>query len=82
MSAENVTVEVATPKGMFVADFAKTTKIQEVIQTAAQEKDLNSSEGLELVYEGTVLEPTERPLVSFGLEGTVALELVAQGSGV
>jgi len=82
MSSENVRVEIATPKGMFVGDFPKTAKIQDIIRTVASEKGLNPSDGLELVHEGTVLQPEERPLVSFGLEGTVSVELVAQGSGV
>jgi hypothetical protein len=47
-----------------------------------EDKDLNSGDELELVHNGQVLEPNSRTLVSFGLSGTVQLELVATGSGV
>lgn len=43
---------------------------------------LDGGDPLELVHNGEVLQPVERPLVSFGLSGTVKLDLVATGSGV
>lgn len=82
MNDNVVTLEIATPKGMFTGEFPNTTKVEEVIQAVVEEKGLNRSDGIELIHNGTTLEPIERPLVSFGLEGTVSLELVAQGSGV
>jgi len=82
MSVENLTLHIATPKGVFTADFPKTAKVEEVIHAAVKAKGLSGSDDLELIHDGETLEPVERPLTSFGLEGTVQLELVAQGSGV
>ncbi|MDA2928378.1 hypothetical protein MYX84_00270 [Acidobacteria bacterium AH-259-O06] len=79
---EELTLEIATPKGLFVGTFSKTTKVEEVISTVITEKGLDGADSLELIHNGNVLEPVQRPLVSFGLEGTVQLELVATGSGV
>lgn len=79
---EGITVEVATPKGVFTGEFAKTTKVKEVIDAIVREQGFEAGDLLELVFNGTVLQPVERPLVSFGIEGTVQLELVATGSGV
>ena len=50
---DEITLDIATPKGPFTGTFPKTASIQDVIT-----------------------------LVSFGLVGTVKLELVATGSGV
>jgi len=77
-----VTVQIATPKGVYTDTFNKTTKIQDVIKTAIEKMTLDGGDKFDLVYNGAVLQPVERPLVSFGLEGTVKLELVATGSGV
>jgi hypothetical protein len=77
-----VTLEIATPKGVYSAEFDKTAKVQEVIAAVTTAQGLESGDLLELVHNGQVLQPIERPLVSFGLEGTVQLELVATGSGV
>lgn len=79
---EQVTLEIATPKGIFIGTFDKTTKIEEVISTAIKEEGLDGGDTFDLVHNGEVLQPTERPLVSFGLKDTVQLELVATGSGV
>ena len=77
-----VKLEIATPKGVFRGAFDKTTKVEEVIKTVVSEMDLDGSDSFELAYNGTVLEPKERPLVSFGIECGARLELIATGSGV
>ncbi len=82
MAQEEVTLEIGTPKGLFTGTFPKTTKVEEVIAAAVEAKGIDSGESLELVHNGEVLQPVQRPLVSFGLTGTVTLELVATGSGV
>lgn len=83
---EQYKLEIATPKGVFTDDFPKTTKIQDVIKTVIEKKDLSGGDKYELFYNGEALQPGERPLVSFNLktneEGLVQLELVATGSGV
>lgn len=79
---EEVVLEIGTPKGLFTGTFAKTAKIEEVIAAAVAAMGLDGGDSLELVHNGEVLRPVQRPLVSFGLEGTVQLELVATGSGV
>lgn len=82
MAQEEVTLEIGTPKGLFTGTFPKTAKVEDVIAAAVEAKGIDSGESLELVYNGEVLQPIQRPLVSFGLTGTVTLELVATGSGV
>ena len=82
MAVDEVTLEIATPKGLFNGSFPKTKKISEVISTVVSSLGLDGRDALELVNNGSVLQPTERPLVSFGLAGTVQLDLVATGSGV
>jgi hypothetical protein len=82
MPPEEVTLEIAAPAGVFTGAFPKTTKVADVIAAVVAAQGLDASDALELVHNGTVLQPVERPLVSFGLEGTVQLELVATGSGV
>ena len=82
MAVDEVTLEIATPKGLFNGSFPKTTKMSEVISTVVSSLGLDGRDALELVNNGSVLQPTERPLVSFGLAGTVQLDLVATGSGV
>jgi hypothetical protein len=67
---------------VYVHDFPKTTKIAEVIAASVVAVGLDGSERFDLVHSGAVLQPTERPLVSFGLHDHVNLELVATGSGV
>lgn len=82
MNTDEVTVEVGTPKGLFTGTFAKTAKVEDVINAAVNAKGIDSGESLELVHNGQVLQPVQRTLVSFGFAGTVKLELVATGSGV
>lgn len=82
MPTEEVTLNVGTPKGLFTGIFAVTTKIADVIRAAVEAKELENGDELELVHGEDVLQPVERTLVSFGLSGTVKLELVATGTGV
>ena len=82
MPVEEVTLEIATPKGLFTGVFAKTAKVAEVIAAVVSSLGLDSGDTLELIHNGQPLQPVQRPLVSFGLSGTVQLELVATGSGV
>lgn len=78
MMNNEVTLEVATPNGVFIGAFPKTTKVEDVVE----DRELAEGDSFELVHDGEVLQPGERPLVSFGLTGTVMFELVATGSGV
>ncbi len=79
---DELTLEIATPSGVFTGTFAKTTKVQDVIAAVVEDQHLAEGDSFDLVHDGEVLQPVERPLVSFGLCGTVILELVATGSGV
>lgn len=79
---EPIVLEVATPSGVFKGTFSKTEKVKDVIAAVVKHQGLSSGDSFDLVYRGEVLQPEERPLVSFGLSGTVKLELVATGSGV
>ncbi len=79
---EQITLQIATPKGVYTDTFQKTAKVQDVIRTAIEKMKLDGGDKFDLVYNQKVLQPIERPLVSFGIEGTVKLELVATGSGV
>ena len=79
---DEVTLEVATPSGVFTRTFPKNTKVEDVIQAVVEDQQLAEGDSFELVHNGEVLQPVQRPLVSFGLTGTVLLELVATGSGV
>jgi hypothetical protein len=78
----DVTLNIGTPKGLFVGSFPGTTKVEEVIHTVVTQKELDGGESLELVQDGKVLQPVQRTLVSFGLRGIASLELVATGTGV
>ena len=78
---DDITLEVATPNGVFTGSFPNTTKVGEVIDAVVEDQELADGDSFELVYNEVVLQPVERPLVSFGLTGTVMLELVATGSG-
>ena len=82
MAQEQITLEVATPNGVFAGTFTKTTKVGEVIDAVVKDRQLADGDSFELVQDGDVLQPEQRTLVSFGLAGTVLLELVATGSGV
>jgi hypothetical protein len=79
---DQITLEVATPNGVFRGTFEKTTKVEEVIAAIIADRHLAAGDSFELHYGDTVLQPVQRPLVSFGLTGTVKLTLVATGSGV
>ena len=79
---DQITLEVATPNGVFTGSFPKTAKVEEVIAAVVAEKQLAEGDLFELFYNGEPLKPVQRPLVSFGLSGNVQLELVATGSGV
>ena len=82
MAQEQVTLEVATPNGVFTGTFPKSAKVGEVIDAVVEDRQLADVDSFELVQDGDVLQPEQRTLVSFGLTGTVLLELVATGSGV
>ncbi len=79
---DDLILEIATPKGPFKGEFSKTTKVSTVIEVVITEKQLDRKDGYELVYGDQVLQPVERPLVSFGLPHIAKLTLVAQGTGV
>lgn len=81
-SKKTIELEIATPKGVFRGAFDKTTKVSEVIETVINDMELDGGDSFELAHSGTVLEPKERPLVSFGIECGAKLELIATGSGV
>lgn len=80
--SEQITLHVATPSGIFIGAFPKTTKIKEVIAVVVERQELSSGDSFELVFNGSALTPDERPLVSFGLSNSAELEFVATGSGV
>ncbi len=82
MGDKDTTLDIATPAGAFTQTFPKTTKVSEVIQVAIERMGLDPNEQFDLVHDGQVLQPVERPLVSFGLEDGDQVELVATGSGV
>lgn len=82
MNNDDITLNVATPNGLFEGTFSKTAKIEDVVSTIVDEKGLDGADVFDLVLSGEALQPVERPLVSFGLEDGVHLELVATGSGV
>lgn len=79
---QEVNIKVATPNGVFTGVFEKTTKIKDVITAVVHAMNLAVGELFELVFEGKVLQPVERPLVSFGISDSAELDLVATGSGV
>ena len=73
---------VATPNGVFHGTFDQNTKVEDVIAAIIRDRQLAEGDAFELYYGETHLQPVQRPLVSFGLTGTVKLTLVATGSGV
>ncbi|MCK1325407.1 hypothetical protein IVA94_31990 [Bradyrhizobium sp. 156] len=79
---EDVTLEIATPNGVFRGTFDKNSKIEDVIKTVVEDRKLSAGDAFELFSGEAQLTPIQRPLVSFGLSGTVKLTLVAAGSGV
>ena len=81
-NVDEVTLEIAGPKGLFKGTFPKTATVAEVIEVVAKDQGLDRADVLELVYKDEVLEPTKETLVHFGLVGVVQLDLVATGKGV
>lgn len=80
---ENIlNLEVATPNGVYRGTFPMTAKVEDVIQAVVRDRDLAEGDAFELFFGETQLQPVQRTLVSFGLEGEVTLSLVATGSGV
>jgi len=79
---DDITLEIATPNGVFRGTFDKSTKIEDLIAAVVADRKLSPGDTFELFYGETQLTPVQRPLVSFGLSGTVKLTLVAAGSGV
>ena len=79
---EEITLEIATPKGLFKKMFPKTATILEVIEEAVKNLGLVRGDLFELVRKGVILQPTKNTLADFGLTGVVELELVATGTGV
>lgn len=77
-----ITLEVATPNGVFRGTFQKTAKVEHVIKVVVKDRQLAEGDAFELFHGETQLAPVERTLVSFGLHGKVKLSLVATGSGV
>ena len=82
MPNNDISLKVATPAGVFMGIFEKTTKIIEVIKKIIKKQGLEEGDDFDLFYQGKALQPEERPLVSFHLPDEVCLELVATGSGV
>lgn len=82
MAVDEMSLNVATPAGVFVGTFPKTAKVEDVIAAAIAAKGLDENETFELFWNGEALAPVTRTLVSFGLEDGAELELVATGSGV
>lgn len=82
MPNNDITLNIATPAGPFTETFPKTTKVKKVIEVAITRMGLDPNEQFDLVHNGQVLQPVERPLVSFGLEDGDQVELVATGAGV
>jgi len=78
----DIHIEVATPNGVYRGAFPKTTKVKDVIIVIVEDRDLEEGDAFQLFYGEILLEPIERPLVSFGLPTNVLLTLVATGSGV
>ena len=79
---KDINVVIETGQGVFEGVFEVTTKIREVIAAVVKELGLASGDVFELHLNGDPLEPTDRPLVSFGLEDGATLMLVATGTGV
>ena len=79
---DKITLQIATPNGVFGQAFVKTATVEDAIAAAVAAQHLAEGDAFDLVHNGEVLQPKQRPLVSFRLSGTVMLELVATGSGV
>ena len=79
---DEVTLEIATPKGLFKGIFPKTATISEVIERVVSDQGLNRGDLFELVYKGKSLQPIKNTLADFELAGVVQLDLAATGKGV
>jgi hypothetical protein len=82
VKADEILLEIATPKGLFRGVFQESTKVSTIIEIVVEKKDLDKKDTFELVHGERVLQPTDRTLESFGLKHKAELELVATGSGV
>jgi hypothetical protein len=71
---DQITLEVATPNGVFRGTFEKTAKIEEVIAAIIADRHLAAGDSFELHSGDITLQPVQRTLVSFGLHGTVKLD--------
>lgn len=80
--SDDIHIEAATPNGVYRGVFRKTTKVEDVIRVIVADRDLAEGDAFQLYYGEVLLEPIQRPLVSFGLPNKVRLSLVATGSGV
>jgi len=81
-SDPDITLSVATPAGLFTHTFPKTAKVEDVIAAAVAAMNLATGDAFELAFNGTVLQPVQRTLVSFQLEDGSDVDLVATGSAV
>jgi hypothetical protein len=80
---DDVTLTVATPRGVFTAGFDKNAKVSDVIDAAIEKKKLSGAPAdFELFKGDEALTPTTRTLVSFHLNDGDKLVLAAQGEGV
>ncbi|MDH5691229.1 MAG: ubiquitin-like protein [Candidatus Bathyarchaeota archaeon] len=67
-------IVVDSARGSVELEVPKTTKVQEVLQTAVAKLNLGRWEEYELVFKGEVLKG-ERPLVSYGIKDGDHLDL-------
>jgi hypothetical protein len=82
LKADEIVLEIATPKGLFEGIFREKSTVAAVIEVVVEKKNLDRKDTFELVHGDKVLQPTDRSLESFGLKCTAKLELVATGTGV
>jgi hypothetical protein len=82
LNPDEILLEIATPKGIFIGVFNEKATIASVIEVVVDKKGLDKKDTFELVHDEKVLQPTDRTLESFGLKHKAQLELVATGSGV
>jgi hypothetical protein len=80
VSKDEITLEIATPKGIFTRAFSISTKVEEVIEAVVKAQELARGDAFELMQDSKALEPKQKSLGEFHL--VVKLELVATGSGV
>ena len=81
-SDNSVTLEIATPKGLFKGLFPTSTEVSIVIENVVKEMGLLSADKYELHFKEKELKPLTKKLSEFGLSGVVELTLVATGTGV